>query len=184
MERNINLKEKRMDQRYNLDYYFEIAGNDFKAQPRIEDISCGGIFCRIDRFIPLKTKLNIKMDIPLFINKKRVENTINCVAEVARIDPLREGEKGKYNLGISFSDVSENDKSLILKFLKQRNLSEARELREMFRVLKKMVADLTSLEEAHLKAENFRKVLNNAIGELEAVASILDAEIDELKHLN
>ncbi len=184
MEKIINFKEKRTDRRYKFAYCFEITGDDFKTQPQIENISCGGIFCQADRFIPLKTKLNIKMDISLFINRRRVDNTINCAAEVVWIDSLIEKKDGKYNLGINFSDVSENDKSLILKFLKQKNLSEAKELREMFRALKKMVAELTSLEEAHLKAENFRRVLNHAISELESVAFILDSEIDELKHLN
>ena len=106
------------------------------------------------------------MDMPVFIDRKKIENTIKCVAEVARIDPvIRQGD-GKYNLGISFSDVSEDDKALILKFLRQRNSSEAKELREMFRNLKKMVDDLAQLEEAHLKAVNFRRVLDQAIEDL------------------
>ncbi len=184
MEKDLISQNKRADRRYKFDYCFEIAGDDFKIQSQMKDISRGGIFCQTNRFIPLKTKLNVKMEIPLFVNRKKIDNTIRCVAEVARIDPLMRQNEGTYNLGISFSDVSEDDKALILKFLKQRNLSEARELREMFRELKKMVAELTMLEEAHLKAENFRRVLNHAIGELESVAYILDSEIDELKHLN
>ncbi len=184
MEKIITSREKRADRRYNLDYCFEISNGDFKIQSQIKNISCGGIFCQTDKFIPLKTKLNVKMEIPLFVNRKRIDNTIQCAAEVARIDPLMRQREAKYNLGISFSDVSVDDKALILKFVKQRNLNEARELREMFHKLKKMVDDLTLLEEAHLKAENFRRVLNQAIEDLESVTSILDAEIEELKHLN
>ncbi|MFH1093040.1 MAG: PilZ domain-containing protein [Candidatus Omnitrophota bacterium] len=184
MEKNLLSHNKRADRRYKLDYFFEISGDDFKISSQIKDISCGGVFCQTDRFIPLKTKLNVKMDMPLFLNRKKVDNTIICAAEVARIDPLIHKSEGKYSLGISFSDVSEDDKALILKFIRQRNLSEAREIREMFFQLKKMVVDLTSLEEAHIKAENFRRVLNQAIDELESVACILDAEIEELKHLN
>ncbi|MCG2711338.1 MAG: PilZ domain-containing protein [Candidatus Omnitrophica bacterium] len=184
MEETLISHNKRAERRYKLDFCFDISSDDFKIQARIKDISCGGIFCQIDKFIPLKTKLNVKMDIPLFFNRKRIENTIKCAAEVVRIDPLMRQSEGKYNLGIRFSDVSEDDKAMIVKFVKQRNLSEAREIREMFRGLKKMVDDLTSLEEAHLKAEHFRRVLNQAIEELESVACILDVEIEELKHLN
>jgi len=184
MKKNFLGQNKRADQRYKLDYNFEISGADFKIRSQIKDISCGGIFCQTNRFIPLKTKLNVKMEMPLFIKKKRMDKTISCIAEVARIDPLIQQGEGKYNLGISFSDVSKEEKALILKFVKQRNLSEARELRGMFWDLKKMADDLASLEEAHLKAENFRKVLNQAIQDLESVAGILDSEIEELKHLN
>ncbi len=184
MEKIITGQDRRGHRRYRLDYCFEISGDDFKIQSIIKDISCGGIFCQINRFIPLKTKLNIKMEMPVFIDKKRIDNTIRCVAEVARIDPLTCQNGDKYNLGISFFNVSEEDKALILKFLRQRNFSEARELREMFRELKKMVDDLAVLGEAHLKAENFRRVLSKAIEDLESVACILDAEVEELKHLN
>ena len=124
------------------------------------------------------------MDMSLVVNRRIVDNTISCAAEVARVERVMNESVHRYNLGICFSDLSAGDKALILKFLKQRNLNEARELKEMFRGLKKMVKDLGSLGEAHLKAENFRRVLNNAIDELESVASILDAEVDELKHLN
>lgn len=184
MEKAIISQNKRTDRRYKLDYFFEISGDDFKIKSQIKDISCGGVFCQTDRFIPLKTKLNVKMDMPVFINSKKIDNTIRCIAEVARIDPSMHQSDGKYNLGIRFSDVSEDDKALILKFLKQRNLGEARELREMFRKLKKMVDDLAQLEEAHIKAVNFRRVLDQAIDDLDSVACILDAEIEELKHLN
>ncbi len=184
MKKNIIVKNKRADKRYKLEYCLEIYGDDFKIDFQIKDISCGGIFCQTDKFIPLKTKLNVKMEVPLFVNRKRVDNTISCAAQVARIERVMLQNNDKYNLGISFSDVRVEDKALILKFLKQRNLSEARELREMFLNLKKMVEDLGVLEDAHLKAKNFRRVLNQVIGELESVACILDAEIDELKHLN
>jgi hypothetical protein len=184
MKKNTLNQERRTEKRYKLDYCFEISGDDFNIQSQIKDISCAGIYCQTNRFIPLKTKLNVRMDLPLFVDRKKVENTIECLAEVARIDPMVYKEEGKYDVGISFSHVKKSDKELILKFIKQRNLDEARELREMFHDLKRMVDDLTSLEEAHIKANNFRKVLMGAIEELESVACILDAEIEELKHLN
>ena len=184
MGKRLTGHNKRADRRYKLDHFFEISGDNFKIKSQIKDISCGGIFCQTDRFIPLKTKLNVKMNMPVFINSRRIENTIRCIAEVARIDSSVLQNEGKYNLGISFSNVSEDDKALILKFLKQRNSNEAKELMDMFHQLKNMVDDLAQLEEAHLKAVNFRKVLDKAIDDLESVACILNAEIGELKHLN
>jgi hypothetical protein len=176
--------EKRFYPRFKLEYPFEISGSDFKIISQIKDISCGGMFCQTNKFIPLHTRVNIRMHLPLVINKKRVEKKLSCQAEISRIDPpVQEAEK-KYNLGIRFSDVSEADKALILKFLKQRNFSEAKELRGMFHNLKKMVDELMILEEAHPTSENFIKVLNRAIEELDAVARILDSEIDELKNLS
>lgn len=184
MEKHKISQDKRVDQRYKLDYGLEISGDDFTINSQMQDISCGGIFCQSNKYIPIKTKLNVKMDMPLFVNKKKIDNTITCIAEVARIERVMLQNGDRYNLGISFSDISTDDKVLISKFIKQRNFSEARELREMFHQLKKMVDDLGLLEEAHLKAKNFRRVLNQAIEDLESVACILDSEIDELKHLN
>ena len=184
MQKNTISNNKRANKRYKLDHCLELFVNDFKIDSQIKNISCGGVFCQTDKFVPLKTELNIKMDMSLFIDRKMVENVINCAAQVARIERVINQSEGKYNLGLSFSDLSVDDKAIILKFIKQRNQGEARELREMFRELKKMVEDLELLEEVHLKAANFRRVLNQAIDELESVASILDAEVDGLKHLN
>jgi hypothetical protein len=39
------------------------------------------------------------------------------------------------------------------------------------------------LEECHPTAEHFRKVIDRAVAELDAVAHILDFEINELKNL-
>lgn len=184
MKTNFNITNKRSHKRYKLEHDFEIITDNFKIHSQIKDISCGGVFCQTDRFIPLNTELNVRLHLPVFIDRRKIDNEISCAAKVARIDPLTKKQDTKYDLGISFSKVSDKDKNLILKFVKQRNANEAKELKAMFHSLKRMVDDLSILEEAHLKAENFIKVLDQAIGELESVASILDAEIEELKHLN
>ena len=120
------LQEKRGCRRYKLDYCFDIYWDDLKIRSQIKDISCGGVFCRSDQLIPLKTKVEVRMDIPLLVNSRKIEKTIKCSAEVARIDPLVGLEKAKYDLGVNFSDVSEENKALILKFVRQRNLNEAK----------------------------------------------------------
>ena len=58
------------------------------------------------------------------------------------------------------------------------------ELKRLYLQLKEMSARLVELEECHPTAEHFRKVISNAIAELDAAAHILDYEINELKHLD
>ena len=72
---------------------------------------------------------------------------------------------------------------MILKFVRQRNLKESRELRNIYMELKEMVHKLSAVEQAHPTAEHFCKVINQAISELDGVAQILDVEIMELKNL-
>ena len=57
-------------------------------------------------------------------------------------------------------------------------------LKRLYLQLKEMSARLLELEECHPTAEHFRKVISNAIFELDAAAHILDYEINELKHLD
>lgn len=50
--------------------------------------------------------------------------------------------------------------------------------------MKQMAARLIEVEECHPTAEHFRRVIDRAVEELDAVAHILDFEINELKTLD
>jgi hypothetical protein len=53
----------------------------------------------------------------------------------------------------------------------------------MYAELKAMMTELTAVEECHPTAEHFRNVIDKAIRELDAVAEMLEREINELRHL-
>ncbi len=161
----------------------EISADDFYIETKTKNISCAGIYCEVDRFIPKETKIKISMKISLTINHQRVKKKINCPGRVVRIYPPNQQNDTSYNIAIEFSKIDQADKDLLLQYIHNKNLKEAKELKKIYLKLKDMAARLVEVEECHPTAEHFRKVIDRAIEELDVVAHILDFEINELKAL-
>ena len=88
-------------------------------------------------------------------------------------------------IGIEFRDIPRKEYKKLGAFMKNRldNFRDARELKNMYIKLKNMASRLVELEERHSSATRFKKVLDNAISEIDDVAHILDREIDEIKKM-
>jgi hypothetical protein len=123
------------------------------------------------------------MKISFTINSHKVKRNVCCAAKIVRIEPPEPKEDVNYNIGIEFSNIGEDDKDFLLKFISKKNIKEATELKRIYLELKQMAGRLVEIEECHPTAEHFRKVIDRAIEELDTVAHILDFEINELKNL-
>ena len=175
--------EDRNHPRFILMLPLEISADDFHIETKTKNISCAGVYCEVDRFIPKETKIKISMKISLTIDQQRVKKKINCPGRVVRIDPPKQQKDASYNVAIEFSKIDKADKDILLKFIQSKNIKEAKELKKIYLKLKEMAARLIEVEECHPTAEHFRKVIDRAVEELDAVAHILDFEINELKNL-
>ncbi len=161
----------------------QISTSDFIVHTVSKNISCAGVFCDIDRFIPVDTDINVSMKLAYVLNGQKLQRTVKCKAKVARIDPAENRQKGTCRIGIAFDKIEGSDRDVLKQYIQRKNLKEAKELKRLYLRLKEMAARLVEIEECHPTAEHFRKVINTAIIELDAAAHILDFEINELKTL-
>ena len=183
MHEHNNHVESRKHPRFVVVLPLEIISPDFHLETKTKNISCAGLFCEVDRYIPVDTEIEVTMKLSLTVDGRKIKKTVNCPASVVRIDPPHKYKNGNYNIGIAFLEIEDNDKVFLLKYIRQKNFKEAKELKKMYLELKSMAARLVEVEECHPTAEHFRKVIERAIAELDAVAHILDFEINELKNL-
>ncbi|MFH1061418.1 MAG: PilZ domain-containing protein [Candidatus Omnitrophota bacterium] len=181
MKKDCIIKNKRIYNRFKVNFPFEVMGDNFCFKTEMKDISCSGLFCRSEHYIAPKTRLKVVLNIPLCRNQKIEKKMFTSWGNVVRIDPQMQSAGADYNLGIAFSGISETEKDLILSFIRQRNVKEAEELRDMYYELKRTISELETLEESHPTAEHFCKVITQAIMELDGVANSLDQEITEIK---
>ncbi len=177
-------QDKRIYNRFKVNFPFEIKGDDFSFNSEMKDISCSGLFCRTNHYIAPKTELKVVLNIPICKDAKIEKKKFASFGKVVRIEPKVQSEGADYNLGISFDNISMAEKDLILRFIRQRNFKESEELRDMYFELKKTITKLEALEESHPTAEHFCKVITQAITELDDVANSLDTEITEIKKAN
>lgn len=181
MKKIYSTLNKRTFDRFKVNFPFEIRGEDFCYETELKDISCNGLFCRSTHYIAPKTRLKVILGIPLCVDQKIERRTFICQGQVVRIDPEKQREGAHYSLGISFAEISKLEKDLILRFIRQRNIKESEELRDMYNELKQTIAYLEALEESHPGAEHFCQVISHAILELDDVANTLDYEITQIR---
>ena len=181
MKKNYTIHEKRIYNRFKVNFPFKVMGDNFCFKTEMRDISCSGVFCRSEYYIAPKTRLKVVLNIPFCNNQKIEKKMFTSWGEVVRIDSQMQSEGADYNLGIAFGDISQKEKDLILSFIRQRNVKEAEELRDMYYELKRTISKLKALEECHPTAEHFCKVITQAIMELDDVANSLNHEIIEIK---
>ncbi|MDD5613454.1 MAG: PilZ domain-containing protein [Candidatus Omnitrophica bacterium] len=83
------------------------------------NISSGGAYCQIDRFIPVMTKLKILMFLPI-IGRNR-SHKIECEGIIVRTEPEYPADDiDKYNIAIFFSNIAKKDCAKITSYVKKK----------------------------------------------------------------
>ncbi len=86
------------------------------------DISCNGICCRVNNYIPEMTRLEIIMILPpAGDSEDEIESSshqVKCEGVVVRVeDELSEGNTKTYNTAIYFDKIEEEEKQKLLSFV-------------------------------------------------------------------
>jgi len=145
----------------------------------VQNITTSGLF--------LKTRLRPKKGayINLLLNLNKKPNLIELKGKVVWTAKKKEQPYLYPGIGIEFVNMTQGDYKKLSTFIKNKliNFRDAQKLKSMYTNLKNMASNLVELEERHSSATHFRKVLDNAIGEIDEVAHILDREISEIKKM-
>lgn len=87
-----NKKERRKHPRMHIEIPVEIASLTFKfssidSQCKAVNISCSGLYCQVDRFFPIFTKLDVTLRLNSTPQRNDKVNKITCRGVVVRIEP-------------------------------------------------------------------------------------------------
>ncbi len=112
--------ERRSSHRVEAHLPVKISGTDFHFATDTKNISSAGLYCQVNRFIPVLTKLALILFIPLIVKNQKVEKQINCSAVIVRVEPETEqAETMNYNVGLFFTDIKDKDRAVIAKYIQQ-----------------------------------------------------------------
>lgn len=135
----------------------------------------------------LKTNLRPKKGsrLSLELKVRKVKKPITLGGKVIWIARKTEQPYHYPGLGIEFENIPKKDHRRLYAFLRDKsgNFQDAIKLKNMYMQLKDMASNLVDLEERHSSAIHFKKILDNAISEIDDVAHILDREISEIKKM-
>ena len=80
------------------------------------NISASGAYCIMKRFIPVLTKMRVKLSVP----DERTSKTISCEGIVVRVEPAHEQSKPTdYKVAIFFHDLTEHDRTVLAHYVQQ-----------------------------------------------------------------
>lgn len=84
------------------------------------NISLSGACVKVRRYIPLWTKLNLVLVLPLFLDGEIIDEVpVNCTAVVIRSDPERPSDDiDEYEVAFYFSHLDDKAKVLITDYVK------------------------------------------------------------------
>lgn len=145
----------------------------------IHNLTTSGLFLKTN----MRQKKGAHVDLLLNLNDKtkpiKLRGKVRWIADKKKQPYLYPG------LGIEFENISRDEYRRLSVFIKNKlaNFRDARELKNMYIKLKNMAWRLVELEERYASATHFKKVIDNAIKEIDEVAHILDREINEIKNM-
>ena len=88
---------------------------------RARNISCAGVYCHINRYIPPFQKLRLAMIIPLSDGDTIHSEMIRVEGVTVRVEPEEpEDDVVDYHIAIFFENVSEKDQKIIEKYVDQQ----------------------------------------------------------------
>ena len=85
------------------------------------NLSCSGVYCRVNKPIPVMSKIGITLLLPIQSNNRVLTKKIKCSGVVVRSEPLivEEADTAWQNIAIFFTDLSKKDKDKIAQYIIQ-----------------------------------------------------------------
>ncbi len=104
------------------EFPLRVHGNVEKT--RIDNFSCSGVYCKVNRFIAPMTKVIVNLSLPIKKSKRViVVEKISLEGIVVRTEPEINNKNVKdYNVAIFFPEIIEFDRKKIEKYLEQDKL--------------------------------------------------------------
>jgi c-di-GMP-binding flagellar brake protein YcgR len=84
------------------------------------DVNLGGIYCRINRYLPLFTKMGVVIHLPLLKSEEQSESPVEVEAVLVRVEPEEAIEDcTEYFCALAFLDLPENSELTLARYILQ-----------------------------------------------------------------
>lgn len=95
----------------------KVKANSFDIAAETKNISSSGVYCQVNKYVELMTKVAIILLLPLKLkNNKIVTRKLNCEGVVVRVEKSKDAE-GRFNLAIFFNNIKKADTAAITRYV-------------------------------------------------------------------
>ncbi|MCX6355464.1 MAG: PilZ domain-containing protein [Candidatus Aureabacteria bacterium] len=113
---------RRRAPRANVKIPVEIKIEKNALEGRTNNISASGVYCTVDRFIPINTKLDVTLLVPEKARREREKSKeMKCHGIVVRNQPVgRDEAHRQYGLALYFTDITRDDQAELSNYVYAR----------------------------------------------------------------
>ncbi|MBP9853466.1 MAG: PilZ domain-containing protein [Candidatus Omnitrophica bacterium] len=115
MVTNESPQEKRNSPRLSNNIPIRISQDDGDIVTETANVSCSGLYCKVDRYIEPMTKLKICLLLPVRKNGKVLTKQISAGGVVVRTE--FSGDKDDHNIAVFFNEISRRDSESITDYV-------------------------------------------------------------------
>jgi hypothetical protein len=109
-------KERRLSPRIDKKLPVKIVANGYDFATSTKNISCVGAYCRISKYIPPFTRVNIKLNLPLGLDSAIKNSPIECKGVIVRTE---DENSGGFNIAIFFNGINDVCRKRISQYVNQ-----------------------------------------------------------------
>jgi hypothetical protein len=95
----------------------KLSDAEFDVLTETKNISGSGVYCSIDKSLPVMSKLAIVLLVPIHKNKQKVIKKITCQGIVVRKEYVKDNGKHSYHVGIFFNDITDKDRKILVSYI-------------------------------------------------------------------
>lgn len=105
-----------------------LKSDNFDTVTHTLNISASGVYCKIDKELPLMSRVNLRLMIPDVGEGAKDTKTITVSGVVVREHPvIINGQTKHYDVAIFFDDLSKADRDIISAYINQDEKGPVRE---------------------------------------------------------
>jgi hypothetical protein len=108
--------EKRQYPRIEQRLPLKIAANGYDFTTSTHNVSCVGLYCRVEKYIPPFTRIMVKLNLPVAGSRGNDTCDVECRGVVVRTDDEKEGG---FNIAVFFNQINDNQRQKISHYIDQ-----------------------------------------------------------------
>ena len=113
--------ERRSAPRANVPLPLLLGAKDTEISAVTKDVSASGAYCSLRRFLPLMTKVEVRLGM-----SNGAPREICCSGVVVRVEPPRHSpRRTRYHVAIFFHDITARDRIALARFVEQHRQQSA-----------------------------------------------------------
>ena len=111
------MSERRKFPRIEKSLSIKLSDNEFDILTETKNISANGAYCPVRQPLPLMTKLDVVLLIPVAKNRSRAIKKLHCKGVVVRQEEARDNGTYSWRVAIYFNEIKETDRKMLAAYV-------------------------------------------------------------------